>query len=123
MDETLMMIKPDSVLPTELMKALVGEICRTGEAEVDCRGGQITVSLQGACLTINDADGDWVAVESREIAERFNIPSKDCKARYEMNGRDDEMLLYNEYLLINERLEAAGLFVIFDQYSEQFFGI
>jgi hypothetical protein len=55
-----------------------------------------------------------VVEESNEIAERFGVPSQGCRARFEMAGDDPDMELFNDYLLINERLQDTGKFVIFD---------
>jgi hypothetical protein len=55
-----------------------------------------------------------VVNESNEIAERFGVPSQGCRTRFEMSGNDPDMTLFNDYLLINERLQAMGNFVIFD---------
>jgi hypothetical protein len=122
MYETLMMIKPGEEFSMKAMADLVTKVCQSGEAEVKQTGGGIRVSLQEASLMIHYADGDWVAIESEELAARFNLPVSGCLTRFEMTGRDDDMLLYNEYLLINERLEDTGLFVVFDQFSGKRFG-
>ena len=122
MYETLMMIKPGGEFSMQAMAALVSEVCRSGDAQVKHDKGGIKVSLQNASLMINFSDEDWVAIESQEIAARFSLPVSGCRARFEMSGRDDDLLLYNEYLLINERLEDTGLFVVLDQFSGTRFG-
>ena len=39
-----------------------------------------------------------------------------------MNGEDADMDLFNDYLLVNERLDATGHFFVFDPTEGKLFG-
>ena len=73
-------------------------------------------------LTIEFNDAPHVVEESQEIAEAFGIPCGQCDARFEMSGDDPDMELFNDYLLVNERLDAAGCFFVFDPTEGKLFG-
>ncbi len=122
MYETLIMLKPDQQFSMTEMEQLVQDVCSNGQAQVSLSGETLHVEDSGAVLMISFSDGDWVAEEAQELAQRKNLPTQGVTVRYEMNGRDEDMQLYNDYLLINERLDATGKFIIFDQFTGQLFG-
>jgi hypothetical protein len=122
MYEMLMMLKPGEAFSVESMEALVRAVCHNDEVGVFRRDDTITVKDDDAQIIISFSDGDWVAEEARELADHFGVPSAGCIERYEMSGNDPEMVLFNVFLLINERLDSTGLFILFDCFSGDLFG-
>jgi hypothetical protein len=96
------------------MHRLIAEVVDASLATVERYGNQTRITSGSGYLSIDWNTAAHVIVESDEIADRFKIPCRGCSARFEMDGRDSDMVLFNDYLLINERLEATGHFVIFD---------
>ncbi|MCY2995927.1 MAG: hypothetical protein NTY19_49965, partial [Planctomycetota bacterium] len=76
----------------------------------------------GSYLRVDYNDEPHVIEESKEIAVDCGIPCGQCAARYEMSGDDPEMELFNDYLLVSERLDATGQFLLFDQVEGKLFG-
>lgn len=114
MYDTLIMLKPDESFTVDELHALVFDAMRTGSAAVEREGGRVRVTAGSGSLDIAWHNAAHVVEESIEIAERFGVPSQGCRARIAMAGDDPDMELFNDYLLINERLQATGKFVIFD---------
>src|SRR5262245_24061317 len=114
MYDTLIMLKPDASFTVDELHAIVGDVMKTGAAAVEREGSLVNVTAGSGSLDIAWHNEAHVVEESNEIAERFGVPSQGCRARFEMAGDDPEMELFNNYLLINERLQETGKFVIFD---------
>ena len=114
MYDTLIMLKPNSTFSVDALHQLVQEVLQSSPAAVEHDGNWIKIILGKGRIFIYSSSEPHVIEESNEIAERFRVPSHGCLARFEMNGEDPEMELFNDYLLINERLQKAGNFVIFD---------
>jgi hypothetical protein len=114
MYDTLIMLKPDASFTVDELHALVADVTRTKSAAVEREGSHVRVAVGSASLLIAWHNAAHIVEESNEIAERFGVPSQGCRARFEMAGDDPDMELFNDYLLINERLQATGKFVIFD---------
>ena len=114
MYDTLMMLKPNVSLTTDELHSILIDITRSMSRNVERDGNRLRVTTEGACLAITWNDSPHVMEESNEIAERFGVPSRGCRARFEMAGEDPDMELLNDYMLINEELQATGNFVIFD---------
>ncbi len=114
MYETLIMLKSGEEFPPPEMHRLVDRVCVTGDGSLAIDGDSCIVSNGDAFIRIDYASSDDVAVESREIAEFAGMDCAECSTRYEMHGEDMDMLLFNDYLLILERISATGKFLIFD---------
>lgn len=114
MYNTLIMLKPGASFTVDELHALVVDVMKSGEAVVEREGSHVRVTAASGSLDIAWHNAAHVVEESDEIAERFGVPSHGCKSRFEMAGDDPDMELFNDYLLINERLQASGKFVIFD---------
>ena len=114
MYDTLIMLKPDAAFTVDELHALVVDVVKSGEAAVERKGSHVRVAARSGWLDIAWHNSGYVLEESNEIAERFSVPSQGCRARFEMAGDDPDMELFNDYLVINERLQATGKFVIFD---------
>ena len=72
-------------------------------------------------LQIDHNNAPDVIEESQEIADDFDIACAACAVRFEISGDDPDMKLFNDYLLVVEKLEATGSFYIFDQSEEELF--
>lgn len=114
MYDTLIMLRPEAAFTLDALHTLVRDVVREGTA---------TVERVEDCLRVRTAEGSlsivWNAAphvleESNELGEEFGVPTGGCRARFEMSGDDPGMELFNDYLLINERLQATGKFVLFD---------
>lgn len=114
MYETLIMLKPGTSFSVDEMNSLVVRVSQRGRTVVNRERSQIYIRSGSNLLNISWNNLPHVVEESDEIAERFNIPSQGCVARFEMYGDDADMELFNDYLIINEQLQATGKFVIFD---------
>jgi hypothetical protein len=114
MYETLIMLKPGAAFTVDELHTVVVEVLRSGRGVVERKGSRVRVTAGSGSLDIAWHDAAHVVEESNEIAERFGVASQGCRGRFEMEGNDPDMELFNEYLLINERLQKTGKFVIFD---------
>lgn len=114
MYDTLIMIKPGATFTVDEMLDVVQSVSATGAGSVELNGSTIRLTSGAGILEIAPNSSSYVVEESNDIAERFKIPCRDCTSRYEMSGDDAEMELFNDYLIINERLQERGKFVIFD---------
>ena len=114
MYETLIMLKPGGQFSLEDMLHVVRDVASSGDACVERTGDGILLEEGTAMLGISFSDAPHVADESGEIASQFHVPCQGCAARFEMSGDDPDLDLFNDYLIINERLQETGLFVIFD---------
>ena len=116
MYDTLIMLKPDASFTVDELHALIVNVVKAaGSAAVEREGSHVRVTAGSGSIDITWRNSAYVVEESNEIAERFGVPLQGCRARFEMSGDDPEMELFNDYLLINERLQATGKFVIFDK--------
>lgn len=116
MYETLMMLKPGQDLPPEKMEDLVRNICSAMGRSVERHGPEIIVRAGESRLFIEFNDTPSVPAESAELAEEYGIDCAHCTARYQMSGEEngEELELFNDALLITERLEELGL-ILLDQ--------
>lgn len=114
MYDTLIMLKPEASFTVDQLYALVMEVVASGEAIVERDVEAIRITTDSATLNIDWNDDAHVIEESHEIAAEFGVPSQGCPARFEMAGDDPDMDFFNDYLIINEKLQATGKFVIFD---------
>ena len=58
---------------------------------------------------------DYVPNECNEIADLLSIPRQNFPTRYEIAAEDPELELFNDYLLVAERLQMTKKFVKFDR--------
>jgi hypothetical protein len=114
MYDTLIMLKPGGVFTVDDLYRLVTDAVQFISGDVDRDDDYVRVLGRSGSLNIVWNDAEHVAEESDEIAKRFGVPCEGCAARYEMSGDDPDMELFNLYLTINDRLQATGMFVIFD---------
>jgi hypothetical protein len=112
--ETLIMLKPGSTFSVDDLERIALDIAASDGAAVERKHSRVRITAGSAILDIAWDAAPHVAEESNEIAERYAIPCEGCRGRFEMEGDDPEMELFNSYLMINERLQAIGCFVIFD---------
>jgi hypothetical protein len=117
MYEVLAMIKPGSAFTPDEMAAILQAACGRLGRDVRRQGSRFTITAEGAEICLELSEASHVVVESNEIAEKFGIPCAGCVARYEMSGDDPDMVLFDDYLLINEGLEETGRFVLFDPHE------
>jgi len=113
MYETLAMLKPGASYSADELYRLVYDLARY-ELYVERDGDLIRLVVGDAWLGISWSDAPHIIEESDEIAGQFGIPCRGCHIRIEMSGDDPGMDLFNHYLIINEKLQATGKFVIFD---------
>jgi|GEM_PF-3040314 len=114
MYDTLIMLHPGTSFSVDEMLEVVQSVAATSDGSVELSGSTVRLATSAGHIDITPNSSDYVVEESNEIAERFDIPCRDCAARYEMSGEDAGMELFNDYLIINERLQTLGKFVIFD---------
>jgi hypothetical protein len=114
MYDTLIMLKPNATIRIEDVHRLVSEVAASGECRIEHDGSCIHLIDGSASLVIGWSDAPHVIEESNDIAKQFAIPCTGCHTRLEMNGDDPDMELFNDYLIINERLQETGQVIIFD---------
>ena len=114
MYDTLIMLKPNATLRIDDLHRLVCDVAAARGSQVECDSTCVRVVAGSASLVIAWSDAPQVIEESNDIAKQFAIPCTGCHTRLEMNGDDPDMELFNDYLLINERLQETGQVVIFD---------
>ena len=114
MYDTLILLKPGAAFSVDEMLEVVQSMAATGGGSVTRKGSAVRLTTPAGHIEITLNSSSYVVEESNDIAERFDIPCRDCTTRYEMSGEDTDMELFNDYLIINERLQKLGRFVIFD---------
>lgn len=114
MYDTLIMLKSGASFTVEELHAVVLSVMQSKPKAVERNGSHIRIATGSGSLNISWNNAAHVVEESNEIAERFGAPSQGLCARFEMTGDDPDMELFNDYLLINERLQETGKFIIFD---------
>ena len=114
MYDTFIMLKPDASFTVDELHEIVINVMKTRSAVVEREGNHVRITASSGSINITWHNSAYVFEESKEIADRFGVPSQGCRARFEMAGDDPDMELFNDYLLINERLQATDKFIIFD---------
>ena len=114
MYETLIMLKQGEEFSPQEMHELVKDVCDTGEASFGAVDSSCVIRDDESYIQIDYAASPDVATESKEIAEFANMDCAECTVRFEMNGQDIDMLLFNDYLLVLEKISATNKFYIFD---------
>jgi hypothetical protein len=122
MYDVLMMIRPGTMFSRDEMLSVVTDVARSGTGAVRVVGDSIRIELGSAFLQVDFDHAPHVLEESREIAETLGIDCAASVARFVMFGDDPGMDLFNEHVLICERLEETGRFVLFDSAQETLFG-
>lgn len=110
----LAMIKDGVRFSSDDLHDVLLDITRTGKASLTRNGNLFHLVSGDGTLDLAIANEPHVEIESNEIAESYSIPCQGSCSRIEMSGDDPDMELFNDFLLINERLQATGNFVIFD---------
>jgi hypothetical protein len=114
MYETFAMLKPAAAFSLQDLERVVAEVANSGDATVSRSGKTLRMIIGDAVLEIAENSDGYVLEESNEIASRFAIACQNCRLRYEFAAEDPDMDLFNDYLLVAERLNKTGQFVIFD---------
>jgi hypothetical protein len=114
MYDTLIMLRPEASFTVDELYRIALDVVKTGSGTVVRQGNLVSVSAGGGQIHVGWSDAAHVVEESNEIAEKYGVPSQGCRGRFEMAGDDPDMDLFNEYLIINQRLQKTGKFVIFD---------
>jgi hypothetical protein len=114
MYEALAYLKPGPAFSLDELERVVRDVARSGEAEVSRSGRTVRLELGGAVMEITEnCEPEDLAV-CRGIAERYSVPCDGCTACFAFFAEDPEMELFNDYLLVLERLHRTGRFVVFD---------
>ena len=122
MYEMLIMLKPDATFSCDEMATILRNVGQLSGKTVECLGTSVTLKSGDAYLQVDFSNAPHVIEESKEIAVACDIPCHRCAVRFEMNGDDPDMDLFNDYLLVNERLDSTGNFFIFDPSEGKLFG-
>lgn len=122
MYESLIMLKRNTTFFLDDLEIMVREVAASSAGTIERRNTSIILKSADAFLQIDFNNAPHVIEESKEIAKNCNIACAECVSRFEMYGDDLEMELFNDYLLINERLNDTGKFFIFDQIEGKLFG-
>ena len=112
--ETFAMLKPTAKFSLDELERIVRSVAESGGAEVSRSGRKLRMSIGEAVLEIGENSDYYVAEECNEIADQLSIPRENFPTRYEFAAEDPELELFNDYLLVAERLQKTGKFVIFD---------
>ena len=122
MYETLLMVKPGVVISLSDIEGVLNEVAASGKGIVERRPISVLYLINTNYLRIQINQDPNVIKESCEIAAETGVPCEACSMRFEMEGEDDNMELFNDYILINEKLDNTGNFFIFDQNEGRMFG-
>lgn len=114
MYEVLAMIKPESSFSVDEMAELLEAVCAAANHKLTRVENVFMITNGDAELQLEYSDEAFVVDESNDIADRFKVPCSNCAARIEMAGNDPDMVLFTDYLLINENLESTEQFILFD---------
>jgi len=120
--ETLVMIKPSCSFGLDEMDSLIHEVAKSGNADYERQDQSFIIRHADAYLQVDFHSASFIQEESQEIADDCGLDCAGCRERYEMEGDDPDMELFNDYVLINKRLQATGKFIIFDQVEGKQFG-
>jgi hypothetical protein len=113
--ETLAILKPTATFSLDDLERIVRDVAASGDAEVSRSGRTVRIVRGEAYLEISENSDDYVPEECNEIADQLSIPRQNFPKRYEFAAEDPDMELFNDYLLVAERLQKTGNFVIFDR--------
>lgn len=114
MYDTLIMLKPNARFRLDDLQALVSDVATAGGRVIELDADCVRLVADTATIVIHWSAASHVIQESNDIAKRFAIPCAGCHIRLEMSGDDPDMELFDDYMLINERLHETGQVVIFD---------
>jgi len=114
MYQTIAMLKPGCAFSVTDMHALVKEVASSGSGSLSQSGTTSKLSSSANYLTIGFSDAPHVAVESKELADTYGLPCGQSTKRIEICGNDPDMDLFNDYLIIAEKLHGTGKFVVYD---------
>ena len=114
MYETFAMLKSDRAFSLDELEGMAREVADSGDAEVSRSGPAVRLTAGESFLEIRENRDDYVAEECQEIADQLSLPRQEFRTRYEIAGTDPDMELFNDYLLLAERMQKTGQFVIFD---------
>ena len=115
MYETLIMLKPETRFSVDELERVVRDVAAGGTGAVERNGSSIILKTPASYLQIDYSEAPSVLEESEEISRRFGLECRRCRSRFEMHGEDVDMQLFNDYVLINERLGSTHKFFIFSQ--------
>ena len=122
MYEIMAMIKSGHDLSREWMRGELRQIRGLEKKIEEDESPRIKIREENAYISIDFNNKDYVVIESKEIADKHGIDCTDCVSRFEISGKDEDMLLFNDFLLLMERLENHGAFVLFDKYTGKLYG-
>lgn len=122
MYDLLIMLKPGAKFSRDEMLSVAYSVAQSGTGTVGIWGDAIRIEDGAAYLQLEFSNEPHVAEESQEIAESFGIGCAGCTSRYEMSGNDPELDLMNDQILLCERLEETGRFILFDPAAGTLFG-
>lgn len=111
MYEALVMLKPGNTFSVDEMEALVKKVTA---ATVRRESDSVIVETESAGFDIDYNDEPYVVEESIEITGDSGIDCYASTVRFEVQGEDPEMELFNDYLLVMETLDKMDKFVIYD---------
>lgn len=114
MYQTIAMLKPGYAFSVADMHEFVKEVASSGSGNLSQSGNTSRLSLSANYLTIGFSDAPHVAVESKELADTDGLPCGQSTNRIEICGEDPDMDLFNDYLIIAEKLHGTGKFVVYD---------
>ena len=114
MYETFAMLKSKGTFSLEELEQMARDVASSGGAEVSRSGPVLRLTAGEASLEIRENSDYYVPEECQEIADQLSLPRHEFPTRYEIAGTDPDMDLFNDYLLLAERLQKTGLFVNFD---------
>ncbi|MEM9089128.1 MAG: hypothetical protein AAGC93_10325 [Cyanobacteria bacterium P01_F01_bin.53] len=114
MYEVFALFKPEMPVTVKDVRVMADAIAATSDAQVSQRENTVTLESGEAQLNLALNDGPHVAEESNELFELFEVPCEGCISRLEFSGYDPDMVLFNDYSLLIQRLEKNKNVILFD---------
>lgn len=122
MYETLILIKAPCKFDLNEMNDLIAEVVMGTDSAIERGERSLTIRRGNAYIKIVLHDAPSVIEESKEISQYYGLDCAECMERFEMSGDDPDMEMFNDYLLVNKRLQKTGKVIIFDPGSGKEFG-
>lgn len=117
MYETVIMVKAGRVFTYEEIDAIVHEVSGSDKRRLEVTSGSWIIHTGSnylPYLRIDHHVAPHIKEESQELARNFGLDCAHCVDRYEMEGNDPDTALFNDFLLITEKLHQTGKLIVFD---------
>ena len=114
MYEVFALFKPEMPVTLKDVVVMAEAIAATTDSTVAQDKNTVVIANGDASIPLALNEGPDVKTESNELFELFEVPCEGCISRLEFSGHDPDMVLFNDYSLLIQRLEKNKNVILFD---------